>query len=179
MTRPLGPSRIHTGSRAHLAAAKLFIGGAHECRPAEDLLRTVAGAAKLKRLWRQVAQLFNPVRLVARIPSRLGRPGINLMKNPMINAKESVEPPSWARPRLFTIGQDSQGHWVVQDQKGICGGLFVDRDAALRFVRAENGYRPAIVVMVSENIELKVSRDPPVALHHGSAADLELRRRSA
>jgi hypothetical protein len=36
--------------------------------PAEDLLRAVAGAAKLKRLWLQVAQLFNPVRLLARIP---------------------------------------------------------------------------------------------------------------
>ena len=32
------------------------------------LLRAVAGAAKLKRLWLQVAQLFNPVRLLARIP---------------------------------------------------------------------------------------------------------------
>ena len=31
--------------------------------PAEDLLRAVAGAAKLKRLWLQIAQLFNPVRL--------------------------------------------------------------------------------------------------------------------
>jgi hypothetical protein len=36
--------------------------------PAEDLLRAVAGAAKLKRLWLQVVQLFNPVRLLARIP---------------------------------------------------------------------------------------------------------------
>jgi hypothetical protein len=101
------------------------------------------------------------------------------MENPMINAKESIEPPSWTRPRLFTIGQDGRGNWVVQDQKGICGGLFVDRDAALRFVRAENGYHPAIVVMVSDNIDLKVSRDPPAALHHGGAPDLELRRRSA
>ena len=33
--------------------------------PAEDLLRAVAGAAKLKRLWLQFAQLFNPVRLLA------------------------------------------------------------------------------------------------------------------
>lgn len=97
----------------------------------------------------------------------------------MIKAKQSVEPPSWLRPRMFTIGQDSQGHWVVQDQKGICGGLFVDRDAALRFVRAENGYCPAIVVMESENIELKVTGDPPAAFHLDSVADPELRRRSA
>ena len=97
----------------------------------------------------------------------------------MTTAKESAEPPSWSRPGLFTIGQNSRGHWVAQDEKGTCGGLFVDRDAALRFVRAENGYRPALIVMVSENIELKVPGDPPLAFHLDSAADPELRRRSA
>jgi hypothetical protein len=38
--------------------------------PAEDLL--LAGAAKLKRLWLQVGQLFNPARLISRIPSTVG-----------------------------------------------------------------------------------------------------------
>jgi hypothetical protein len=96
----------------------------------------------------------------------------------MTQARQA-EPPSRLRPRIFTIGQDSQGHWVVQDQKGICGGLFVDRDATLRFVRAENRYCPAIVLMESKNIELKVTSDPPAALHFDSVADPELRRRSA
>jgi hypothetical protein len=40
--------------------------------PAEDLLRAVAGAAKLKRLWLQVTQFFNPARLVARISIAIG-----------------------------------------------------------------------------------------------------------
>jgi hypothetical protein len=40
----------------------------------------------------------------------------------MTQARQA-EPPSRLRPRIFTIGQDSQGHWVVQDQKGICGGI--------------------------------------------------------
>ena len=37
-----------------------------------------------------------------------------------------VEPPSpepSTRIPLFMIGKDSRGHWVVQDQQGICGGL--------------------------------------------------------
>jgi len=55
----------------------------------------------------------------------------------MTQAKQ-VEPPSWSRPPLFMIGQDDRGNWVVQDLKGICGGLFVNRDAALRYVRFEN-----------------------------------------
>ncbi len=95
----------------------------------------------------------------------------------MITANESSEPPSWSHPRLFTIGQDSHGHWVVQDEMCTRGGLFVDRDAALRFVRAENGYRPAL--MESENIELKVAGDLAVPFHLDSVADPELRRRSA
>lgn len=55
---------------------------------------------------------------------------------------EQAEPPSWFRPPVFVVGQDRRGYWVVQDQQGIRGGLFVNRDAALRFVRSENGYRP-------------------------------------
>jgi hypothetical protein len=92
----------------------------------------------------------------------------------MIAAKGSGEPPLWSRPRLFAIGQDSHAHWVVH-----CGGLFVDRDAALKFVRAENGYRPALVVMISENIELKVTGDPPVAFHLDKVANPELQRKRA
>ncbi len=56
------------------------------------------------------------------------------------------------------IGQDRRGNWVVQDQKKIAGGLFVTRDAALRYVRSEAGYQPRAVVMVSGNLELDMSR---------------------
>jgi hypothetical protein len=76
-----------------------------------------------------------------------------------VTQAKQAEPPSCLRPPLFMVGQDHRGNWVVQDQKGICGGLFVDLDAALRFVRAENGYRPQAVVMVSGILELDMSRD--------------------
>lgn len=74
--------------------------------------------------------------------------------------KQQAEPPSWLRPPLFMVGQDRRGNWVVQDHKGTCGGLFVDRDAALRYVRAENGHRPRAVVMVSGTLELDMARQP-------------------
>ena len=41
-----------------------------------------------------------------------------------------VEPPSpepSSRFPLFLIGKDSRENWVVQDQQGNCGGLFVNR----------------------------------------------------
>jgi hypothetical protein len=96
----------------------------------------------------------------------------------MIHAKEA-EPPSWLRPPLFMIGQDRRGNWVVKDQQGLCGGLFVDRDAAFRFVRAENGYRPRAVVMVSEALELDMSRNHGALPHQELAADLRVQRRIA
>ncbi len=80
----------------------------------------------------------------------------------MIQAKQT-KPPSLFRPPLFMIGQDDRGNWVVKDLNGICGGLFVSRDAAMRYVRSENGHRPQAVVMVSGVLELDLTRRPAVA----------------
>jgi hypothetical protein len=67
------------------------------------------------------------------------------------------EPPSSRTSllsRLFRIGRDSRGNWVVQDQQGLCGGLFVDRVQALKFAKFENGNRPQAVIMVPGILEL-------------------------
>jgi hypothetical protein len=69
------------------------------------------------------------------------------------------EPPSLsplASP-LFLIGRDSHGHWVAQHQRGLCGGLFVDRAEALKFAISENGHRPQAVIMVPGVLELDMS----------------------
>ena len=48
------------------------------------------------------------------------------------------EPPSASRSNssLFLIGKNSRGDWVVRDQRGLRGGLFVDRAEALKFAMA-------------------------------------------
>jgi hypothetical protein len=56
------------------------------------------------------------------------------------------------------IGKNSRGNWVVQDQNGVRGGLFVDRAEALRYVRFENGNQPQAVVAVPGVLELDLSR---------------------
>ena len=94
----------------------------------------------------------------------------------MTEAKQA-EPPSWLQRPHFMVGQDRRGNWVVQDPRGNCGGLFVDRDAALRFVRAENGYRAPAVVMVSGNLELNISPNPGTLPQLETAADLQRQRR--
>jgi hypothetical protein len=72
------------------------------------------------------------------------------------------EPPSASRSNssLFLIGKNSRGNWVVQDQRGLCGGLFVDRAEALKFAMFENGNRPKAVIMVPGVLELDMSRKP-------------------
>ena len=71
-----------------------------------------------------------------------------------------VEPPSpepSSRIPLFLIGKDSRGNWVVQDNQGSRGGLFVNRAEALKFAMFENGNRPQAVVMVPGIFELNMS----------------------
>ena len=89
-----------------------------------------------------------------------------------------VEPPSAepsSRVPLFMIGKNARGHWVVQDQQGICGGLFVNRTEALRFAMFENGNRPQAVIMVPGIFELDMSRTPSLTQHLASksADDLQ------
>jgi hypothetical protein len=73
------------------------------------------------------------------------------------------EPPS-RRPsslsRLFRIGRNSHGNWVVRDQRGLCGGLFVNRTQALKFAMFENGNCPQAVIMVPGILELNLSAVP-------------------
>ena len=71
-----------------------------------------------------------------------------------------TEPPSTqscTRSSLFLIGKNSRGNWVVQDDQGSCGGLFVNRAEALKFAMFENGNRPQAVIMVPSVFELDMS----------------------
>jgi hypothetical protein len=90
-----------------------------------------------------------------------------------------AEPPSWLRPPLFMIGRDHRGNWIVQDQKGTRGGLFVDRDAAMRFVRFECGDWPQAFVLVSEPLELDLNRNSPAAFRREAADQAGSQRRIA
>jgi hypothetical protein len=91
-----------------------------------------------------------------------------------------AEPPSSSllRRPLFMIGQDERGNWVVQDESGICGGLFINRAAALRYIRAENDYRTQAVVMISGILELDMTRGS-VLRSWSSVAEGSERRRIA
>ena len=62
------------------------------------------------------------------------------------------EPPS--RSPLLFIGRNRRGSWVVRDQSGMRGGLFVSRSEALRYAMFEADYCPQAIVMAVGFLEL-------------------------
>ncbi len=78
-----------------------------------------------------------------------------------------VEPPSHsAASAIIFIGKNSRGHWIVQHQDGLYGGLFVSRSEALRYALFENNHHPEAIVELRHEIEfdmqiriVAVSRD--------------------
>ena len=74
-----------------------------------------------------------------------------------------TEPPSpgvCSQTRLFLIGRDREGHWIVRDLQGLRGGLFVDRKEALKYALFENGNRPQAVVMIPGILDLNMRAAP-------------------
>jgi hypothetical protein len=94
----------------------------------------------------------------------------------MTRAPQS-EPPSRepGKPsNIFLVGRDSRGHWVAQDERGLCGGLFIDRNEAIRFAMDETGKRPQAIRLVPGILELDMSRPvraaaPPPSLDYDAA----------
>jgi hypothetical protein len=72
------------------------------------------------------------------------------------------EPPSsnGSKSPLFLVGKNSRGNWVVQDQSGRRGGLFIDRAEALKYAMFENGHSPQAVIMVPGVLELDMGAKP-------------------
>jgi hypothetical protein len=90
---------------------------------------------------------------------------------------DNGEPPSINRAKsLFRVGRNSRGNWVVQDQTGLCGGMFVNRAEAVKFAMFENGNQPQAVIMVPGILELDMSRKPRVASASTSAMQIPVAR---
>jgi hypothetical protein len=91
--------------------------------------------------------------------------------------RQDVEPPS--RNHLFMIGRNSRGNWVVRDQTGLRGGLFVGRAEALRFALFENGRRPQAVLMVPGILELDLNQTASTSPQTGTEVDCSPQRKAA
>jgi hypothetical protein len=68
--------------------------------------------------------------------------------------RDNPSTPSPARSSAFSVGRNSRGNWVAQDQDGLRGGLFVSRAEAVRFAQLANIHHPQDVIMVPGTLEL-------------------------
>jgi hypothetical protein len=85
------------------------------------------------------------------------RPG-SLVELCMPPESSGEDPPDGAScPVRLLIGRDAQGRWVVREENGLCGGLFVSHDEAARYARDESLARlPRVTVVVAvDSLELE------------------------
>jgi hypothetical protein len=77
-----------------------------------------------------------------------------------------VEPPSCSSASTIVfIGRNRRGNWVVQQQDGLYGGLFVNRAHAVRYALFENGHRLETIVELPQIIELDMGGKLPSSAH--------------
>lgn len=74
------------------------------------------------------------------------------------------EPPSCS-PRAPTVfvGKNRRGNWIVCEQNGIFGGLFVNRAQAFKYALRENGHHPETIVELLHEIEPDIFANPEIA----------------
>ncbi len=67
--------------------------------------------------------------------------------------RQVIDTATAVRAPLF-VGQDRSGRWVVRDARNLCGGLFVNRNEAIRFAMLECQRRPQSVIMLPNGLEI-------------------------
>lgn len=58
----------------------------------------------------------------------------------------------------FMVGRDAAGRWLVSDEKAMVGGIFADRELAVRFALAESDHIPGAVFCAPAEIILSLDR---------------------
>jgi len=76
--------------------------------------------------------------------------------------RKPKSPSSLAASETHLLGQDSRGHWVVQDPRGQCGSVFLNRAEAVKFALFDGANnRPRAVILVPGVIELEMLKGQP------------------
>ncbi|WP_244395913.1 hypothetical protein [Beijerinckia indica] len=65
------------------------------------------------------------------------------------------------------VGRDKHGQWAVCDEKGLIGGLFISRDAAIHFAMFESDHVPGAVLYVPDTII--ISLEPLFKMNRSAA----------
>ncbi|WP_375779172.1 hypothetical protein ACE103_09300 [Bradyrhizobium sp. ma5] len=69
-------------------------------------------------------------------------------------------PSRGSAPRIVFVGRNRRGNWVVREQRGSFGGLFINRAQALKYALFENGRHAESIIEVTREIELDIRTTP-------------------
>jgi hypothetical protein len=75
---------------------------------------------------------------------------------PIDSLSDSLRPPA-----LCLVGKDAEGRWLVRAINGLTGGIFVNRDAAVKFATTETDHHPDAVILLPEHIKLSLAGTLP------------------
>ena len=73
--------------------------------------------------------------------------------------RATTEPPSTVSSPYF-VGRNTRGYWTVRDARGLSGGFFINRAAALHYARLEAGHAPGAVVVIRQPVDVGFSPSP-------------------
>jgi hypothetical protein len=83
----------------------------------------------------------------------------DLERNPMSTFAQRVTVPRNSQPlaqaskSYFLLGQNERGLWVIRENMGTKAGVFLSREAAMRFARHESPQEHFAVVYVPDGLE--------------------------
>jgi hypothetical protein len=96
------------------------------------------------------------MRLVAADPRQEAAPlrgiVVKFPKRPDLNALSETIP-------LFYIARNKYGFWVARHAEGQCGGVFLSRRSAVRFVRQQSAPVGCAMMFLNETLELDVENE--------------------
>ncbi len=70
---------------------------------------------------------------------------------------EKVVSRKHVKPPCLIVAPDAHGGWVVRESRGLCGGLFTNRQDAIRFAMQECLCRPESVIFRPQPLDLNGS----------------------
>lgn len=76
---------------------------------------------------------------------------------PSLQSASAIDPLQRQNSARFIIGKDRNGRWVVQDRKGLVGGVFISEQAARHFAADECDHHPGQICRAAGEIVLQFS----------------------
>lgn len=91
-----------------------------------------------------------------------------------------MQAPPWS-PATSTIliGRDRRGNWVVREENGLFGGLFVKRAEAFKFALSKNGHHPDAIIEVPHEVDLDLFKSQLSGASYMHRYSIELKGRTA